>query len=157
MCWRPLRKRELLRHVALKNIHVFKVAKLVDTKEKRVDLGVSELGIYSYYNLFKYNIGQLYKVKIKTNDLLGDFTISEGLHSYSKKNKIVLNDYRCRVLNGSDKGKSIDSFCFNKNLVVLDCIIPRGSVYYKNSDGEIVSNKLIVKDFTSLCAGIQKS
>lgn len=37
-----------------------------------------------------------------------------------------------------------DTFCSVLNLHVIKCIIPEGSIYYENEDGELVSSSIII-------------
>ena len=152
MCWVSRNLDYIKYNVAEKDIYTFKV---MEKKE----------GIYySYYFHKEYNLAEEYKncISIKFRydkknkfggGVLKEMTITEGFHSYSSERCFVRN----RV---GSKGSWIKVFrkqllfgkCFEDyvvdsryhQLVVMDCVIPRGSHYYINDMGEIVSNKIIV-------------
>lgn len=43
---------------------------------------------------------------------------------------------------------ALDAFFYIDNLYKMDCVIPKGSTYYENVRGEIVSEALIPIKFT---------
>ena len=117
MCWFGLNKSI----VAEKNIKVFKIC--LKKKGK----------ILSYYNEFVYEVGAEYSATfgIRIKDF-GRIAIYEGLHSYSSD--CCLKIYK--------EGIYCDWFGRGEPIVKVDCIIPKGAIYYENEKGEIVSNRL---------------
>ena len=85
------------------------------------------------------------------------YTISEGLHCYSEN--VFVKSY------GEENGLSVyskaenvkghrpvESYISSANRfpVVIKCIIPEGSTYYENMYGEIVTQRLIIKEEVKL-------
>lgn len=130
--------------VADKDISVFKIGVQKKSSKK----------IYSYFQFMIYELGITYRSDIVKYDGLHDpdcITILEGLHSYSmdvaviqSKNKYDGSSYIKAVIKRNGNEKLLERYCLNNveeyKLVVMDCIIPKGATYYKNEDGEIVSN-----------------
>ena len=71
--------------------------------------------------------------------------IDEGFHCYSMNNKVGLNKIGSIVVK---KGSNYVTSMFNyfSDLKVFEVIIPQGSTYYENADGEIVSDNMILKN-----------
>lgn len=94
---------------------------LKDIKVQKLFIRVNSRFI-SPYQEFEYKKGVTYKSKFKFefDSVLYNIHINEGLHSYTKKIKITINN----------------------DLYVKECIIPKGSIYFVNKDNEVVSNKL---------------
>ena len=112
-------------------------------------------GYQSVYYRYPYKIGD----EVTSTIIFGgENYIREGLHSYIPCS-IYLEGwhsyYICVKLKNS---------CFNvdtlfseyddgSTLVQMNCIIPKGSEYYVNERGEVVSNKLKVINFEEICVG----
>lgn len=60
-----------------------------------------------------------------------NYEINKGFHSCAKG--YTLNQYYLALI------------CIYPSAEIYECIIPKGSYYYKNSRGEYVSDKLIIK------------
>lgn len=134
MCW--FGERNAVLKIAEEDINVFKIAIK------------SENTIISAYKGFQYKIEQLYETEINLEKGYTFASIDKGFHSYSNK---------CRLIKGCShfgysafrimfKTRLLDSF--GRHAVPycrVDCIIPKGSQYYENEYGEIVSNKIILK------------
>ena len=60
------------------------------------------------------------------------YEIYEGFHSCARG--YTLNEYYLVIMNAHPSAE------------IYECIIPKGSYYYKNSRGEYVSDKLIIKN-----------
>lgn len=135
MCWtsdtNPIPK------TADKDIICYKVFNIKDIKYKRRKFlgipfrkeGIEEL--YSLYKLYKYiPYADNPKVTIyyrKYNDIYSWWSIDKGYHSYSTLDQAELK----RIL---------------KLELIVECTIPKGSVYYLNENNEIVSSNIIVTD-----------
>lgn len=133
MCWSS---KILEKKIATEDIKTFKVGYERVTK------------LRSYYRWFIYDFNQLYETEIYPEYSEGLYAITQGFHSYNPK--------KCtyeRCFNEVDKnyskvqsktiGKLIDKYFGDTS--VFECIIPKGSEYYENEDGEIVSNQIIIK------------
>jgi hypothetical protein len=137
MCWngdnRPI--------VSKKDIPVFKIGLQKKSSKK----------IYSYFQFMEYELGMTYKSNINIIDydrwFRPDFiSILEGLHSYSMDVDVVKYGglYIKTVIKRNGNDKLLERYSINKideyNLVIMDCIVPKGATYYINEDGEVVSN-----------------
>lgn len=105
----------------------------------------------SWIQGFKYTINTVYKTKLGTlvenfgkiyftslGDVVGDiicnknvYCIYGGFHSYTRNTKTVSRAYFSRS---------------SRNPRIYKCIIPKGSLYYKNQWGEYVSDQIIIKE-----------
>ena len=157
MCW--IGKVEH-KHVAKENIEVRKI--LLKEREELFN----NPSFVSPYQFMKYGIGIGYVTKINPchgfpqSDDPSRITINEGLHCY--------NPSKCRFVkheNFQGETSVINVYLFDsKNLavqtknticfpadryrypVLMKAIIPKGTTYYENYRGEIVSEKLIIKE-----------
>lgn len=127
MCWKSYKHSDKKCHIAETDIKTFKI------------LSLRKHTLYAYYRNYNYTIGKINSVN--SLELIED-TISEGFHSYD-----INNDY-LSVLSGIVVlGKNtglLDYYSYEYNIVKVECTIPKGSIYYRNFCGEIVSDKLIV-------------
>lgn len=141
MCWVSS---QAVKQIAEEDIKVFKI-------------GESHRGMfYSMYKGFEYKLNRLYTscidielqdcIDIKFQDYNNMFVGSKGFHSYDPS--IVHLDIRKNVIiqwavyAGKRKLDVGDI-----NYVKAECVIPKGSVYYENENGEIISNQIIIKNF----------
>lgn len=126
MCWRGKDDRK----IAKKDIPVFKIV-----------YKNPEVGLVSCYRYFRYKVGSIYSSRIKKKSMVSHVCITNGLHSFSNSCKIIEGDrwidinYKTLELDDYDKDGKL-------KLYKLECVIPRGSAYYKNDHGEIVSSRL---------------
>ena len=79
----------------------------------------------SLFEDFKYKFRILYKLDIELKPT-EDFKIYEGFHSYKDP---PIKSYMCSIVD--------DPLC-------VECTIPKGSTYYINRLGEIVSDSIII-------------
>ena len=135
MCWtsdtNPISK------TADKDIICYKVFSIEDIKYKvKKFLGIPfrKVGIEELYSLYKQYKYIPYatnpKVTIyyrKYNDIYSWWAIDKGYHSYSTLSKAEF--VRCKIFE-----------------LIVECTIPKGSVYYLNENNEIVSSNIIVTD-----------
>ena len=99
-----------------------------------------------FYSKFIWKIGVEKRAKIEPifYDKYGLISIEEGLHSAKG---VKLYSTKCGAWYCTNKSELVWICDYNENMVVYDCIIPKGSVYYKNSGNEYVSNCLkLVKE-----------
>ena len=102
--------------------------------------------ILSPFYLTEWEMGETKQAKIEPTfyEHQGVLEIHEGLHSAQK---IKLYTSMCGDWYCTNKGASTWICDDNGGMIVCDCIIPKGSIYYKNSDNEYVSNCLkLVKE-----------
>ena len=135
MCWtsdtNPIPK------TADKDIICYKVFDIKDIKYKRRKFlgiplwkeGIEEL--YSMYKEYKYiPYADNPKVTIyyrKYNDIHSWWSIDKGYHSYNTLSKAAF--VRCKIFE-----------------LIVECTIPKGTVYYLNENNDIVSSNIIVTD-----------
>lgn len=143
MCWRYYTSIDNKRHIAKTDIRTFKILRL----EKHT--------LCAYYQNYDYTIGKLNSVN--SLELIGN-KIFEGFHSYNLKNdcdcasvleSLMMPSLEKIIRVQNKKGMVLDYYLRANHIVKVECIIPKGSEYYENSLGEIVSNKLIVDKIIS--------
>lgn len=129
MCWTGKRFFEKMPRIALRNIEVYKV------------LGKDGKSPYQEYQYdFNKETKQVYLKTLKRVN--GAIDIYEGYHSYSKKCRFVKSFYDNTTYTYITV---IYGLSYN-NKVIYKAIIPKGTIYYQNRDGEYVSEKIIVTD-----------
>lgn len=135
MCWTSLKKQGIPQPKTVEeDIIVYKV------------VTVNNRGIYSFFQNFAYKeqkdycLGCELTVKDNVNDYY--YVIINGFHSYDKKVKVSVN------ANFSVNVYSMDGAIYwnyvNHGIAIIECIVPKGSTYFENEDGEIVSNRIIL-------------
>lgn len=141
MCWIG-KKEEAIRLEAKKDIEVFKI--IYKTEKKKY---------ISYYWGFEYKKNMIEKQDLRiSNNFSDSILIHSGFHSYKSLDMLnVINNRGINVcvrpINGF--GRTIDnvSSIYGKDkLIIAKFIIPKGSEYYENQHGEIVSNQIIFKE-----------
>lgn len=144
MCW--ITTKETVPIIAKKDVHVYKVMKLVDGT------------LLSYFQNMKYELNKLNKLPSTINlfHYQGNTSIDKGFHSYATldyvKKTDVKNIYQIRI------NRVIDytTAKYSHVVGVAKCTIPKGSMYYKNERDEIVSDQIIINEFKTIqeiCAG----
>jgi hypothetical protein len=135
MCWGGLKEN---RKIAEHDIKTRKVL-MYDSARDRLTA--------FYHDKFVYELGKLYKQEINEVECNPFIIIQEGFHSYNYERPItksltettiysILATYRTHI----------------KTLIptLVECTIPKGSVYYENDYNEIVSNCLIIDSIIEL-------
>lgn len=131
MCWTSTEKP--VRQIAQKDVICYKI--LVLFRDGRL---VSPYFRYEYKchkinDEIALNIDTTYAFdKVFCVDLfkkINLYTCRQGYHSYSSLD---------------DAKKVYNSSFYENGVCVFKCIIPKGSVYYKNERGEIVSSNIII-------------
>jgi hypothetical protein len=110
----------------------------------------------AYYRNFHYSIGEVFKTEISVPmySPCKVFYIEEGFHSYSNQ--------ECKTAITETLSEPIITVfhMFHGELYrldaymdacILECVIPKGSIYYLNHKGEYVSNK--IKPVKVKCVG----
>lgn len=132
-----------------KNIKMKKAKR--DIKTKKVVEKIINKDSCCYKSLY---YGYLYERNIKTPNININpiknpgiteplYKITKGYHSYT--NKIITTSINPHYIEIYNKNKFLDYFSLlYKIICVVDCIIPKGTKYYLNNDGEYVSETIIV-------------
>lgn len=101
----------------------------------------------------KYHVGETYSCEqIKPRYVGPHWEIHKGIHCYSwdKTQVVETTDVfgkRNIKIYVPRKGK-MRAFIGYGDVIAVECIIPRGTIYYENQYGEIVTEKLkIVREF----------
>lgn len=151
MCWTTENSSYTKIRTAEKDIEVFKIVNL-----SLNPLDTEEYLFYSVYKHFQYKIGGKYNCEIgEIGEVDRLFYINEGIHSYSKKVKIIhcndyIDDYYTSAICVFHNNIKLDYFYYKPIYVKLKCVIPKGSQYYENEHGEIVSNTIKVISFEEI-------
>jgi len=128
MCWvsKTLKKR-----IATKDIKTFKVGDVIDDQLK------------SYYQDFFYDFNLLYSTNVEPDYIHPYFHyILNGFHSYNFKKCKYFKDKFTNMLSVKSSRIVIDKYYSSAS--VVECIVPKGTEYYENEYGEIVSNQIII-------------
>ena len=137
MCWNCYIE-NLKAQTAKEDINVYKLVKKA-TKESCV----SPFMDYTYYS---NNTQPLLTLGVTIEPWPIFATITEVYHSYSSVN-FVCDSIRKGIFGGYVKtiqyGNRKEKFIVDNSLYLATFIIPKGSVYFTNEAGEIVSNKIL--------------
>ena len=125
MCWTT--KTPPVKHIAKEIIYVYKVIYNIDEFQcSSLIMGFT----YERYKLYTQN-----EALMLLRKMYNQWKIEKGFHSYGTylRAQEELNKY---------------FFCpAELNIKIVRCLIPEGSIFYKNENNEIVSDKIIVVDF----------
>lgn len=100
----------------------------------------------SKYYKYHYTLGKL-EVLSKDMEVIWDnpyFEISEGFHSYRVSKATQVADHYRLYFNDGYSDWYLDVVEPFYSVELYECTIPKGSIYYDNGFGEIVSNQIIV-------------
>ena len=135
MCWTTFNNICMFEKTAEKDIEVFKILSADNTP------------------FFRY--GKPYKVGKECPNIILDIkryngrgTIEKGYHSYSKekcchKKEKTFSDIAIENVKHKATNTAISFYCYGKlGCKVADFIIPKGTKYYENEYGEIVSETI---------------
>ena len=149
MCWVTKNKKFIKKRIAKEDIFVKKLmSKSMDTKfvESPCFNMVWEFGRCEKYRekIAILKEWDLDKKLAKEWDLDKKlvYVIQQGFHSLSptcnvkKINQKAVAFYESKIV--------FSFFDYNNSFILVDAKIPKGSIYYENEQGEIVSNKLII-------------
>lgn len=150
MCWFTYDIGRTIGIVAKNDIEVYKVMVMKPLEDEEL--------FYSAYRYFPYKKGDLYELgsqmKILKEESNTYYRIFKGFHSYNSQSTFLCKEHNnigeSLAVYSIDKGK-IESYLENDGITsrilkkVL-CVIPKGSVYFESEFGEIVSNKIIIKN-----------
>ena len=122
MCW--YNNRIIPPKIAIEDIQVYKIV-------AKFDKGISS-GVYP----FKWESGVVYQSKIGINTYYSQMEITKGFHT-------LRDEPLFKGIYWYTSNKHL-LFCARPSHAVFEAIIPKGSTYYENKNGEIVSDKLIM-------------
>lgn len=125
MCWSTKNKNNATPIVAEKDIKAYKVLTVMGNL------------ISSPCQYFRWKLGELYEEDIKVTTTELKTYINNGFHSLKYP-----PFHKDGFWHNGDK----KLFSWGTYDVVFEVIIPKGSVYYENKDGEIVSTALKLKE-----------
>jgi hypothetical protein len=137
MCWVTQNKENARLRRAIEDIPVYKVVRK---------------SLLSYYKNYSYILNEVRIAELDnpshTKYLSGaeDWKIRSGFHSYSMNCKVNLvkgqTSLYVRILKLNDNLVAVD--CYERNdTCMLECIIPKDSVYFLNEEGEYVSDHIL--------------
>jgi len=138
MCWQALNNRDKRERVSDEDITVFKVMRKIKD------------GMYSsYFMEYPYSLGKIYEMNgLESHEGEdGYMTIEKGFHSYSSKECYIYLPYNSHGQIYIQKQRTWElSAVYDDtyNVCIIECTIPKGSKYYRNYYGEIVSDKIII-------------
>lgn len=136
MCWYSKKKKAA--RIAVEDILVYKVMYRKPNNGR----------FRSLYRRMDYEPEKIYwadvnPISIDSPLYLG-MKIDKGFHSYSMDKTMATKDKYHIVIYNMENNEIVDSIFFSDHLVIAKCIIPKGSKYYKNDLGEIVSDQIII-------------
>lgn len=160
MCWIGRLKNK---HIAEGDVKVFKIV-FKEVKTWKVLEKDYVRKYYAPYRLFTYEISKTYSVDklypvTRHNGMYEKVIINEGFHSYSCKHcmleehdetiEIHSNKLIPSTITHYEKGytkKVFEGYKFKYSqqmgVTMLECVIPAGTEYWENENGEIVSQKI---------------
>lgn len=142
MCWSTYKNKNKGERTAKEDMLVYKIVKKY-----------REFGYVSYYMGMEYILDKEYSINnlkaINCPD--GKTIINEGYHSYSAQECNICINHNVIYVYSKNKNKLEEdhyeaSIPNSDRTAVVVCVIPKGSIYYKNEHGEIVSDHLIIKN-----------
>ena len=149
MCWVTKNKKFIKKRIAKEDIFVKKLmSKSMDTKfvESPCFDMVWEFGRCEKYRekIAILKEWDLDKKLAKEWDLDKKlvYVIQQGFHSLSPTCNVKKINQNAVAFYESKKVFSF--FDYNNSFILVDAKIPKGSIYYENEQGEIVSNKLLI-------------
>ena len=138
MCWKSYEAPLLM--VATKNKKCFKIARQGDHEGEALSI----INDYVYKTNVVNELGKPIRVEKQIASYYTQHIVGPGFHSYdSEICKVTTNTNSNDLVAVENKDNTLDYYY--KGWVYLECIIPVGAMYCKNSDGEIVSNEIVVK------------
>ena len=143
MCWETKTILKTIKHKAHKDIQAKKVLRIGHNG----DLSSPFFKTMAWVPETQYTISEgLNLINVFPKNVFNRaWCINEGFHCYSMNNKVGLSEIGSIVVK---KGSNYVTSMFNhfSDLKVFEVIIPQGSTYYENADGEIVSDNMILKN-----------
>lgn len=130
MCWVGTNDEELTPKVAEDNIPVEKIVM------SGTNIYNEEYWCSAYFNK-EYELNTTYKA---TRMFLNGCMVEEGFHSYKGVRIIIDKELEGIRIYGKNNVK-LDSWSI-RGTAIMSCVIPKGSIYYENRHGEVVSDTI---------------
>lgn len=139
MCWVTKNKKFIKKRIAKEDIFVKKLmSKSIDTKF--VESPCFDM-VWEFGRCEKYR-EKIAILKAWDLDKKLAYVIPQGFHSLSPTCNVKKINQNAVAFYESKKVFSY--FDYSNSFILVDAKIPKGSIYYENEQGEIVSNKLII-------------
>lgn len=143
-----------------KEINMCWVGKVDDKKIATEDIKTRKIvdkfkgNYYGYYQeWFEYELGKEYNTKVTPRDgSKYGIVIEAGFHSYAwdiEMKQLCAGDIKVkslRHLGGQTVYQNNGKYGGDHKIAVMECTIPKGTAYWENQVGEIVSEKLILEE-----------
>lgn len=143
MCWIS---KEINRKVAEEDTFVFKM--LIDTSHRQPNTLLSPICRY-FYSIGE-NYSTLNRITVQWSRYEQAYFINEGFHSYST-DCCVTGQLDGSSIVKNQVGDIIGRYPYMEgyDFVIVSCIIPKGTTYYENEKGEVVSERIrIIKKYS---------
>ena len=140
MCWIS---KNLTQQISDGNVKIFKMCMTKNYK----------LCGYFYTN-FEYILDEEYQTEINIghNVELNRFVGNQGFHSYDatkcEVKKIIDREVKLCVTRCAFKPYTVVKYL--ADAVLVEGYLPKGTTYYVNADGEIISDKIILTEITKI-------
>ena len=130
MCYKAFTKKAKTKQVAEKDIKVYKIC--VNTDHM----------VVSYFQKYIYVPLEItHEIPITFVEEFGLNYVTDGYHSY-KNCKWYPHLSKYRYLSAVIEG-TFKTYYYKSSVVIAEFIIPKGTIYYENTNGEIVSNQIM--------------
>lgn len=130
MCYKAFTKKAKTKQVAEKDIKVYKICTNTDHM------------VVSYFRKYTYVPLEItHEINVTFVEEFGLNYVTDGYHSYKSYKwypHLINNRYLAIVIEDTFK-----SFYYKSPVVIAEFIIPKGTIYYENTIGEIVSNQIM--------------
>lgn len=119
MCWES--NKLPVRRIAKKDIYVYKIVESID-----------KFNCISAVKYFQYQYNKIYTQEspIAFDSKENVWAIKEGFHSYKTLLKAKADYHKLHI----------DYY------IIVQCIIPKGSTFYENENGEVVSDSIVISN-----------
>lgn len=138
MCWIGTKETAVMGETAAEDITVYKV------------MMRNEDGLCSYVQRYRYEAGREYALGRRLHAVergCGDFLIDVGFHSYGSECGVSVRSNICTICYAKRQCYySLQCYSIVNLIAIVECVIPEGSVYFKNAEGEFVSNRIRITD-----------
>ena len=133
MCYSAFTEKAKTKQVAEKDIKVYKICTSTDHV------------VTSYYQKYVYvPLKITHEIGVTFVQKFGLNYVVDGYHSYKSckwyPRLFRCNEYLCALIEDSYKAFYVRR---NNPIVIAEFIIPKGTIYYENTKGEIVSNQIM--------------
>lgn len=167
MCWTTYKEELAKTRTADKDIKAFKVCRPTDDPNYAKPYYFNHYGDYKVGNTY-FICADIFVRQIRPPHLHTCYEIDRGYHSYNPEKvsvsidenpmddaiTLLRNDVKTPLhsysVTRNDNGVKIDYFLLKRNLVKVNCTIPKGATYYENENGEFVSDIIRIDSMEDL-------